>query len=168
MLFISEAMAFLLLLSISHTFLCSNILQSTIPHPLSGWAPFLSRKELRFANFPFVSFYILSFYKKTFRFVPAILEDCTVPRIRSGFLPTYERFAFIPTRKWLCYFCRQRTKFAAFPLSFMHRQQTKFAALRTFRCTPQRHKKRQEKFLPLFRCLKGNYPDFRSDCLKES
>ena len=27
------------------------------------------RKELRFANFPFVSFYILSFYKKTFRFI---------------------------------------------------------------------------------------------------
>lgn len=34
--------------------------------------------------------------------------------------------------------------------------------------TPQQHKKRQEKFLPLFRCLKENYPDFRSDCLKEN
>lgn len=66
---------------------------------------------------------------------PAIPLDCTASRIRSGFLPTYERFAFIPTRKWLCYFCRQRTKFAAFTLSFMHRQQIKFAALRTFRCT---------------------------------
>ena len=56
---------------------------------------------------------------------PAIPLDCTASRIRSGFLPTYERFAFIPTRKWLCYFCRQRTKFAAFTLSFMHRQRTR-------------------------------------------
>ena len=48
--------------------------------------PFLSRKELRFANFLFVSICILSFYKRIVRFVPAIPLDCTVPRIRSGFL----------------------------------------------------------------------------------
>ena len=54
------------------------------------------------------------------------------------------------------------------PKEFAPSANQRFTALRTFRCTPQRHKKRQEKFLPLFRCLKENYPDFRSDCLKES
>ena len=64
------------------------------------------------------SFCILSFYKKTFRFTPAICKDCTVPRIRSGFLPTCEaQQGFTPTRKWRRHFCRQRTKFAAFTLS---------------------------------------------------
>ena len=42
------------------------------------------------------AFEFLPLYKRTFRFVPAILEDCTVPRIRSGFLPTYEPW-LIPT-----------------------------------------------------------------------
>ena len=32
------------------------------------------------------TFEFLPLYKRTFRFTPAILEDCTVPRIRSGFL----------------------------------------------------------------------------------
>ena len=64
------------------------------------------------------SFCILSFYKKTFRFTPAICKDCTVPRIRSGFLPTCEaQQGFTPTRKWRRHFCRQRTTFAAFTLS---------------------------------------------------
>ena len=36
------------------------------------------------------AFEFLPLYKRTFRFTPAILEDCTVPRIRSGFLPTQE------------------------------------------------------------------------------
>ena len=45
--------------------------------------PFLSRKELRFANFLFVSICILSFYKRIVRFVPAIPLDCTVSRIRQ-------------------------------------------------------------------------------------
>ena len=31
--------------------------------PAAGWSPFLSRKELRFASFPFLSFGILAFYK---------------------------------------------------------------------------------------------------------
>ena len=48
--------------------------------------PFLSRKELRFASFLFLSIRILIFYKEKFLFTPALLEDCTVPRIRSGFL----------------------------------------------------------------------------------
>ena len=58
------------------------------------------------------AFEFLPLYKRTFRFVPAILEDCTVPRIRSGFLPTYE--------PWLIPTCES---------SDSHRQQTKFAAL---------------------------------------
>ena len=57
---------------------------------------------------------------------PAIPLDCTASRIRSGFLPTYERFAFIPTRKWLCYFCRQRTKFAALRSPFLSRKELRF------------------------------------------
>ena len=52
--------------------------------------PFLSRKELRSARFPCVSFSVLKFYKRIFLFTPAICKDCTVPRIRSGFLPTQE------------------------------------------------------------------------------
>ena len=64
------------------------------------------------------AFEFLPLYKRTFRFTPAILEDCTVPRIRSGFLPTCEALQdFTPTRKWRRHFCRQRTKFAAFILS---------------------------------------------------
>ena len=39
--------------------------------------PFLSRKELRFASFPFLSFRILTFYKEKFLFSPAIPLDCT-------------------------------------------------------------------------------------------
>ena len=50
-------------------------------------SPFLSRKELRFASFPFLSFWIfLPLYTRTFRFVPAISLDCTVSRIQPGFL----------------------------------------------------------------------------------
>ena len=64
------------------------------------------------------AFEFLPLYKRIFRFVPAISLDCTVSRIQPGFLPTCERRAFTPTRKWLCHFCRQRTKFAAFTLSF--------------------------------------------------
>ena len=76
--------------------------------------PFLSRKELRFANFLFVSICILSFYKRIVRFVPAIPLDCTVPRIRSGFLPTCGALqGFTPTREWQSHSCRQQTKFAA-------------------------------------------------------
>ena len=48
--------------------------------------PFLSKKELRIASFPCVSLSILNFYKRIFLFTPAICKDCTVPRIRSGFL----------------------------------------------------------------------------------
>ena len=82
--------------------------------------PFLSRKELRFASFPFLSFRILIFYKEKFLFTPAILLDCTVPRIRSGFLPTYE--------PWLIPTCesydshRQQTGFAAFTFSLQNRK----------------------------------------------
>ena len=80
--------------------------------------PFLSRKELRSARFPCVSFSVLKFYKRIFLFTPAICKDCTVPRIRSGFLPTYE--------PWLIPTCessdshRQQTKFAAFILSLQN------------------------------------------------
>ena len=35
--------------------------------PAAGWSPFLSRKELRFASFPFLSFGILAFYKNAIR-----------------------------------------------------------------------------------------------------
>ena len=35
-------------------------------------------------------------------------------------LQTYERSAFIPTRKWLCHFCRQQTTFADFILSLQN------------------------------------------------
>ena len=78
-----------------------------------GFYPFLSRKELRFASFPFLSFRILIFYKEKFLFTPAIPLDCTASRIQPGFLPTYE--------PWLIPTCE----------SFLdsHRQQTKFAAL---------------------------------------
>ena len=72
------------------------------------------------------AFEFLPVYKRTFRFTPAILEDCTVPRIRSGFLPTCEALQdFTPTRKWRRHFCRQRTKFAAFP--FLSRKELRFA-----------------------------------------
>ena len=64
------------------------------------------------------AFEFLPLYKRTFSFTPAICKDCTVSRIQPGFSPTCERRAFTPTRKWLCHFCRQRTKFAAFTLSF--------------------------------------------------
>ena len=59
--------------------------------------------------------YILqfAFYKKTFRFTPAICKDCTVSRIQPGFLPTYE--------PWLIPTCES---------SNSHRQQTTFAAFR--------------------------------------
>ena len=66
------------------------------------------------------AFEFLPLYKRTFRFVPAILEDCTVPRIRSGFLPTYE--------PWLIPTCesydshRQQTGFAAFTFSLQNRK----------------------------------------------
>ena len=67
------------------------------------------------------AFEFLPLYKRTSRFTPAILEDCTVPRIRSGFLPTCEALqGFTPTRKWRRHFCRQRTKFAAFTLSLQN------------------------------------------------
>ena len=45
--------------------------------------PFLSRKELRFASFPFLSFRILIFYKEKFLFTPAIPLNCTASRIRQ-------------------------------------------------------------------------------------
>ena len=35
-------------------------------------------------QFPLVVFCILNFYKKIFRFTPAICKDCTVPRIRQN------------------------------------------------------------------------------------
>ena len=80
-----------------------------------------SRKELRFASFPLMQLFLLVlfiFYKKTFRFTPAICKDCTVSRIQPGFLPTYE--------PWLIPTCessnshRQQTTFAAFPLSLQN------------------------------------------------
>ena len=72
------------------TFACFPVSpQRGINYPPSASAdgpPFLSRKELRFASFPCVSFSVLKFYKGIFLFTPAICKDCTVPRIRSGFL----------------------------------------------------------------------------------
>ena len=60
------------------------------------------------------AFEFLPLYKRTFRFVPAIPLDCTVPRIRSGFLPTCGALqGFTPTREWQSHSCRQQTKFAA-------------------------------------------------------
>ena len=49
-----------------HAFLYPNKVVSTIPHPPRGWAPFLSRKELRSACFPFTSFRILAFLQKCY------------------------------------------------------------------------------------------------------
>ena len=46
-------------------------------------SPFLSRKELRIASFPCVSFSVLNFHKRIFLFTPAICKDCTVSRIRQ-------------------------------------------------------------------------------------
>ena len=67
------------------------------------------------------AFEFLPLYKRTFRFTPAIPLDCTVPRIRSGFLPTCEaQQDFTPTQKWRRHFCRQRTTFAAFTLSLQN------------------------------------------------
>ena len=63
------------------------------------------------------AFEFLPLYKRTFRFTPAILEDYTVPRIRSGSLLTCEaQQGFTPTRKWRRHFRRQQTTFAALRL----------------------------------------------------
>lgn len=48
--------------------------------------PFLSRKEFRFTSLSLVGFCMLSFYKRTFCFIPAIWKDCTITRIHWGFL----------------------------------------------------------------------------------
>ena len=81
-----------------------------------------SRKEIRIASFPCVSFSGLNFYKRIFLFTPAICKDCTVSRIHYGFLPTYE--------PWLIPTCD----------SFLdsHRQQTTFTALRSPLFSPER------------------------------
>ena len=92
--------------------------------PATGWSPFLSRKELRFANFPFDSFRILIFYKETFHFSPRNLriEDfadssrrladlwtlCvyTGSKMARPFLPTANNvcglYPFSPERETFC------------------------------------------------------------------
>ena len=45
-------------------------------------SPFLSRTGNVLHAFYLQSFCVLSFYKKTFRFTPAICKDCTVPSRR--------------------------------------------------------------------------------------
>ena len=44
------------------------------------------KKGASFCNLPLVVFCILNFYNRIFRFTPAICQDYTDPRIRSGFL----------------------------------------------------------------------------------
>ena len=67
------------------SFLLIHIVNSTFHQPQAG-PPFSPEREtccmLSFCR----TFEFLPLYKRTFRFTPAILEDCTVPRIRSGFL----------------------------------------------------------------------------------
>ena len=126
--------------------------QSGINYPPTSSVPLSFKKG---ASFLMLSFNQLShaypLQEENIPLYSCNLQGLHGPENPIGFLQTYEP-RLIPT-------CES---------SDSHRQQIKFTALRTFRCTPQRHKKRQEKFLPLFRCLKGNYPDFRSDCLKEN
>ena len=47
------------------SFLRSNIVDSTFHHLINRWSPFLSRKELCWATFPFLGFGILMFFKRT-------------------------------------------------------------------------------------------------------
>ena len=48
------------------------------------------------------------------------LQSYWIAQPRAEGLPTYEPW-LIPTRKWLCHFCRQRTKFAALRSPFLSR-----------------------------------------------
>ena len=86
-----------------------------------------SRKELRFASFPLLSFGILAFYKNAIRrirlqigFANLLLQSLT-----SNLLP----FFYVPSRESVQDPCRQQTKFAAFILSL---QRMKLAACSTF------------------------------------
>ena len=72
--------------------------------PAAGWSPFLSRKELRFASFPFLSFGILAFYKNAIRrirlqigFANLLLQPLT-----SNLLP----FFYAPSRESVQDSCR--------------------------------------------------------------
>ena len=98
--------------ALTYSILLSPTSQRLAVHPLSP-----ERETCCMLSFC-RAFEFLPLYKRTFRFTPAIPLDCTVPRIRSGFLPTCEaQQDFTPTQKWRRHFCRQRTTFAAFTLS---------------------------------------------------
>ena len=114
--------------------------------PAAGWSPFLSRKELRFASFPFLSFGILAFYKNAIRrirlqigFANLLLQPLTSNLLPFFYAPSRESVqdscrpvkpcGFTPTQKWRRHFCRQQTKFADFILSLQRR---KLAACSTF------------------------------------
>ena len=81
-------------------------------HPMTTIPCPHSRKELRFANFPFDSFRILIFYKETFHFSPRNLriEDFADPSRRLADLWSPEGIHTVPNPVGIC---RQQTKFAA-------------------------------------------------------
>ena len=69
------------------TFACFPVSpQRGINYPPSSMVPLSLQKGASFCNLPLVVFCILNFYNRIFRFTPAICQDYTVPRIRSGFL----------------------------------------------------------------------------------
>ena len=72
-----------------HAFLYPNKVVSTIPHPPRGWAPFLSRKELRSACFPFISFRILAFLQKCYSQNPPADWLCKSAPLSSNLLPFF-------------------------------------------------------------------------------
>ena len=51
--------------------------------PAAGWSPFLSRKELRFASFPFLSFGILAFYKNAIRRIRLQIGFANLPLVSN-------------------------------------------------------------------------------------
>ena len=93
-----------------HAFLYPNKVVSTIPHPPRGWAPFLSRKELRSACFPFTSFRILAFLQKCYSQNPPADWLCKI--CPSNLLP----FFYAPSRESALDFCQPlNLSFAASP-----------------------------------------------------
>ena len=99
-------------------------MDSTFHHSLKRMVPLSLQRGKRGACFPFVQLFSscpVYIYQNTFHFTPAICKDCTDPRIQPGFLLTCEALqGFTLTQKWRHHFCRQRTKFAAFPLSLQN------------------------------------------------
>ena len=110
--------------------------------------PLSLRKGVSFCNFSLVVFCILSFYKRIVLFVPVILKDCTVPRIRQDSCRLMSLCSYRPANPR-----RIRTDskhslrlFDMFFLLVTRLLNSKISLVPT--AIPKNIKKRQEKFLP--------------------